>query len=192
MKKQSCIKNNNILKKNNVFLLKSIGNLEIFNAQCTPQTLDCFRWTLNWFGEASQEMWDFRSGDANVLVLMDMQHACTSTGRLSSVRCSPIFVVSQYGTCFVNLLAPRILRWLPPFLERSCVSLFWYTSNDVRLEAAQIKFLRHLLGITKLDKEKNRCIRKKTGAQTIVKEIKQYQRNWLQHVQRMDTNRLPK
>ena len=55
-----------------------------------------------------------------------------------------------------------------------------------------MKFLRHLLGITKLDKEKNQCIRGKTGAQSIVKEIKQYQKKWLQHVQRMDTNRLPK
>ena len=61
-----------------------------------------------------------------------------------------------------------------------------------RLEAAQMKFLRHLLGITKLDKEKNQCIRQKTGAQNTVKEIKQYQKNWLHHVQRMDTNRLPK
>ena len=60
------------------------------------------------------------------------------------------------------------------------------------LEAAQMKFLRHLLGITKLDKEKNQCIMEKTGAQTIVKEIKQYQKKWLQHVQRMDTNRIPK
>jgi predicted GTPase len=33
---------------------------------------------------------------------------------------------------------------------------------------------------------------KKTGAQKIVKEIKQYQEKWLQHVQRMDMNRLPK
>ena len=53
--------------------------------------------------------------------------------------------------------------------------------------------LRHLLGITKLDKEKNHYIRKKkTGAQNVVKEIKQYQKKWLQHVQRMDTNRLPR
>ena len=51
-----------------------------------------------------------------------------------------------------------------------------------------MKFLRHLLGITKLDKEKNQCIRQKTGAQNIVKEIKQYQEKWLQHVQRMDTD----
>ena len=55
-----------------------------------------------------------------------------------------------------------------------------------------MKFLRHLLGITKLDKEKNQSIRKKTGVQNIVKEIKQYQQKWLQHVQRMGTNRLPK
>jgi len=61
-----------------------------------------------------------------------------------------------------------------------------------RLEAAQMKFLRHLVGITKLDKEKNQCIREKTGAQNIVKEIKQYQKKWLQHVQRMDRNRQPR
>ena len=69
-------------------------------------------------------------------------------------------------------------------------------TNDIykykRLEAAQMKFLRHLLGITKLDKEKNQYIREKTRAQNIVKEIKQYQKKWLQHVQRMDTNSLPK
>jgi hypothetical protein len=59
-------------------------------------------------------------------------------------------------------------------------------------EAAQMTFLRHLLGITKLDKEKYQCIRQKTGAQEIVQEIKQYQEKWLKHVQRMDTNRLPK
>jgi len=55
-----------------------------------------------------------------------------------------------------------------------------------------MKFLRHLLEITKLDKEKNQCIREKMGAQNIVKEIKQYQEKWLQHVQRMDINRIPK
>ena len=60
------------------------------------------------------------------------------------------------------------------------------------LEAAQMKFLRHVLGITNLDKKKNQIIREKTGAQNIVKEIKQCQKKWLQHVQRMDTNRLPK
>ena len=64
--------------------------------------------------------------------------------------------------------------------------------EEQRLEAAQMKFLRHLLGITKLDKEKKQRIREKTGAQNIVKEIKQYQKKWLQHVKRMDRNRLPR
>jgi len=36
--------------------------------------------------------------------------------------------------------------------------------EEQRLEAAQMKFLRHLLGITKLDKEKNHCIRGKNGS----------------------------
>ena len=45
--------------------------------------------------------------------------------------------------------------------------------EEERLEAAHMKFLRHLLGIPKLDKEKNQCIREKTGAQNIVEEIKQ-------------------
>jgi hypothetical protein len=31
--------------------------------------------------------------------------------------------------------------------------------EEQRLEAAQVKFLRHLLRITKLDKEKHQCIR---------------------------------
>ena len=36
--------------------------------------------------------------------------------------------------------------------------------EERRLEAAQMKFLRHLLGITKLDKEKDQCIRGKNGS----------------------------
>jgi hypothetical protein len=43
-----------------------------------------------------------------------------------------------------------------------------------------------------LDKEKNQCVRERTGTENIVKEIKQYQEKWLQHIQRMDTNVLTK
>jgi hypothetical protein len=32
----------------------------------------------------------------------------------------------------------------------------------------------------------------KTGAQSIVKGIKQYQKKWLQHVQRVDAKLIPK
>jgi len=44
-----------------------------------------------------------------------------------------------------------------------------------------MKFFRHVLGITKLDKEKYQSIREKTRAENIVKKIKQYQEKWLQH-----------
>jgi len=36
--------------------------------------------------------------------------------------------------------------------------------EEQRLEAAQMKFLRHLLGITKLDKEKSQSIWGKNGS----------------------------
>jgi hypothetical protein len=64
--------------------------------------------------------------------------------------------------------------------------------EEQHLEAAQMKFLRHLLGITKLGKEKNQRTRGKMGAQNIVKEIKQYHKKWLQHTQRVNTNSIPK
>ena len=38
--------------------------------------------------------------------------------------------------------------------------------EEQRLEAAQMKFFRHLIGIIKLDKEKNPCIRAKTEHRT--------------------------
>jgi hypothetical protein len=54
-----------------------------------------------------------------------------------------------------------------------------------------LKFSVHL--ITKVDKKKkNQSFREKTGAQNIVIGTKQYQEKWLQHVQKMDTNRIPK
>ena len=36
--------------------------------------------------------------------------------------------------------------------------------EEQRLEATQMKCFRYLLGITKLDKEKNQCIRQKNGS----------------------------
>jgi hypothetical protein len=55
-----------------------------------------------------------------------------------------------------------------------------------------MKFLRHLLGITKLDRERNQSVGEKLGVQNIILEIQQYKWEWLQHVERMDTDRIPK
>ena len=62
--------------------------------------------------------------------------------------------------------------------------------EEQRLEAARMKFLRHLLGITKLDKRIN-VLGKKNRSTEYSKRNKTISEKWLQHVQRMDTNRLP-
>jgi hypothetical protein len=49
--------------------------------------------------------------------------------------------------------------------------------------------LRHLLGITKLDGERIQSVKEKLGVQNTVLEIQRYQRQGLQHVQRMGTDR---
>jgi len=54
------------------------------------------------------------------------------------------------------------------------------TGDERRLEASQMKFLRHLLGITKLDWQRNQSIRDKLGVQNTVWEIDEYQQKWLQ------------
>ena len=48
-----------------------------------------------------------------------------------------------------------------PFKQHGSEAWVLKKREEQRLEAAQMKFLRHLLGITKLDKEKNQCIREK-------------------------------
>jgi len=50
--------------------------------------------------------------------------------------------------------------------------------------------IRHLLGITDFDREGNQTVRDKLGVQNTVREIEQYQQKWLQHSQRMETNRI--
>jgi len=64
--------------------------------------------------------------------------------------------------------------------------------DEQRLEAAQMKFLRYLLGINKLGRERNQSVREKPRLRNTVLEIQQYQRQWLQHPQRMDISKIPK
>jgi hypothetical protein len=69
---------------------------------------------------------------------------------------------------------------------RRCISI--YSCKENQLDALFILSIFRQSASTC----KNQCIRKKTGAETVVKKIKQYQEMWLQHIQRMETNRIPK
>jgi hypothetical protein len=64
-------------------------------------------------------------------------------------------------------------------------------SNEQRLKASKMKFLRHLLGFDKLYLERNQYVRDKLGVQNTVWDIQKYQEMWLQHLQRMGRIRIP-
>jgi hypothetical protein len=54
-----------------------------------------------------------------------------------------------------------------------------------------MKFLRSLLGLTRLDYQSNTTIRQKLKVQHIVHKIHSYQMNWL-HVKTMEHSRIPR
>jgi hypothetical protein len=61
-----------------------------------------------------------------------------------------------------------------------------------KLEAAQTTFLRPLLGLTRLDRQRNSDIRNRLKVDNILEDIISHQKNWIYHLKRMDRNRIPK
>jgi hypothetical protein len=54
-----------------------------------------------------------------------------------------------------------------------------------------MRFLRPLLGLTRLDRQRNSDIRNRLKVDNILEDTL-YQKNWIDHLKRMDTNRIPK
>lgn len=69
---------------------------------------------------------------------------------------------------------------------------FDFSANERRLEESEIRFLRHVAGYTVWDKEKG----DETGSQLEMrksdKQIDERKKNWLQNLQRMPSERVPK
>jgi hypothetical protein len=61
-----------------------------------------------------------------------------------------------------------------------------------RLEAAQMRLLRTLLGYIKLDRQRNIDRRGRLKVQSTAEVIQTYQRNWKEHVERKQDERFPK
>jgi hypothetical protein len=61
-----------------------------------------------------------------------------------------------------------------------------------KLEVIQMTFLRPLLGLTKLDRQRNPGIRNRLKVDKLLEDIKMYQKNWLDHLKRTGRNSLPK
>jgi hypothetical protein len=61
-----------------------------------------------------------------------------------------------------------------------------------KLEAVQMRFLRPLLGVTRLDCQRNHDICNTLKVDNIVEDKKLYQKKWLDHLERMDGSHLQK
>jgi hypothetical protein len=59
-----------------------------------------------------------------------------------------------------------------------------------KLEAAEMRFLRPLLGHTRLDRQGNTDIRNRLKADN-TEDIISYQKNWIDYLKRMDRNCIP-
>ena len=88
------------------------------------------------------------------------------------------------------------LKWyntlaLPVLL---CGSETWtIKARDARrITAAEMKYMRKTAGYTWTDYKTNTQITKELNITPILEELLEYKRNWIQHVNRMPRNRLPR
>ena len=61
-----------------------------------------------------------------------------------------------------------------------------------RIAAAEMKYIRRTAGYTWTDQKTNTQITKKLKITPILDKLLEYKRNWIQHVNRMPRNRLPR
>ena len=61
-----------------------------------------------------------------------------------------------------------------------------------RITAAEMKYMRRTAGYTCTDYKTNTQIAKELKITPILDELLEYKRNWVQHVNRMPRNRLPR
>ena len=65
-------------------------------------------------------------------------------------------------------------------------------SDQHRITANEMKFLRRTAGYTKLDKKKNIDIMKELKIDPLLEKIQNYRQNWRSHVLRMPASRIPR
>ena len=61
-----------------------------------------------------------------------------------------------------------------------------------RLQAAEMRFLRTIQGVTRKDRLKNETIRNNVGIYNLNEKIKEYRKEWKEHIERMGDERIPK
>jgi hypothetical protein len=64
-------------------------------------------------------------------------------------------------------------------------------ADEKRLQAAEMKFMRNSAGLTLWDHKRNEGILKNLKVEPISKCIQNYQANWKEHIERMNSSRIP-
>ena len=80
-----------------------------------------------------------------------------------------------------------------PVLTYSSENWSLNRSDKRTIEAAEMRFLKPMVGYTLLDKKRSSDIREQLGTLNINNKLTQYKMNWREHrpIQRMHDNRLP-
>jgi hypothetical protein len=61
-----------------------------------------------------------------------------------------------------------------------------------RIQAAEMRFLRSSMGVTRQDRLTNEAIRKTLNVNSLYDTISKYRHSWFNHIKRMDHDRFPR
>ena len=96
------------------------------------------------------------------------------------------------------VLSPHLCTYLSSYILALPVLLYgsetWtIKARDARrITAAEMKYMRRTAGYTSTDYKTNTQITKEIKMTLILNKLLEYKRNWIQHVNRMPRNRLPR
>lgn len=78
---------------------------------------------------------------------------------------------------------------LRPVLMFACESWVLSQQNESRLQALEMKYLRRVLGVTRMDRLRNDYIRKELEVESILELINKRKLQWFGHLARMNSER---
>ena len=81
---------------------------------------------------------------------------------------------------------------LRPILLYGSESWVLTTADISRLEAAEMKVIRTIMGKTRRDRVRSEQLRRELEVTPLIKELQRSSLGWLGHIQRMDAGRIPK
>lgn len=79
-----------------------------------------------------------------------------------------------------------------PTLTYACENWTINRSDKRKIETAEMKFLRSVAGYRLLDKKPSKEIREELNMDNLIDRIQNLKLNWLHHIERMSSNRLPR